>query len=120
LWAIEILGGILVSCLVVAAYDGKFDSPLLRRLSVSGLVIFLIILTVSHRMPNCPGCHNTIDARFDRFCPECGNASLRPGKWQLPHCSTCGKDMKIVRGGKRLYKIRACTFCGLMLDEQGL
>lgn len=66
----------------------------------------------------CPGCSNEIEHSFGRYCPECGSRQLEAGGWfRSPHCTACGKFMRHGKG--RHYKIRACTHCGLMLDEKG-
>jgi hypothetical protein len=78
----------------------------------------LLILLTTPVAPDCPACHNKLDAGFGMFCPECGSQTLRPGGWfGIPRCESCGKTMHGGRG--RGYKIRACTFCGLMLDHKG-
>ena len=67
----------------------------------------------------CPGCSNDMEHSFGKYCPACGSASLEPSTFfRRPRCLTCGKSMGGGKGGH--YKIRACTHCGLMLDERGL
>ena len=67
----------------------------------------------------CPGCSNEIDCSFGRYCPECGSPELQTVGWlRSPRCTACGKSMR--RGKGRHYRIRACTHCGLMLDDSGL
>ena len=66
----------------------------------------------------CPGCSNEIENSFGCYCPECGSRQLQRNGWyRAPHCTACGKRMR--RGRARMYTIRACTHCGLMLDEEG-
>ena len=73
---------------------------------------------VSARQLICPGCDNLIDA-IDRYCPECGGTPLIPGGlFKTPECTVCGKKLRF--GKSRSFRIRACTHCGVMLDEQGL
>jgi hypothetical protein len=80
---------------------------------------WLYMFFAAPRMPDCPACHNRLDAGFGAFCPECGSHSLQPGSWlRSPRCESCGKTMR--RGKGRHYTIRACTHCGLMLDDRGL
>ncbi len=70
-------------------------------------------------VPDCPACHNRLDRGFGAFCPECGARALQSGSWLgAPQCSSCGRAMR--RGKSRGYSIRACTHCGVMLDERGL
>jgi hypothetical protein len=67
----------------------------------------------------CPGCSNKMDINLGRYCPECGAPQLQPGGWfRSPRCGSCDRPMR--RNKTRGYKIRACTHCGLMLDEAGL
>ena len=85
---------------------------------LGGTSSVLLIALTGPVAPDCPACHNKLDSRFGVFCPECGSQSLRPGGWfSFPRCDSCGKTMHCGRG--RRYKIRACTFCGLMLDQKG-
>ena len=68
----------------------------------------------------CPGCLNNVEDSRGSYCPECGSHSLQPRRWfRFPHCTGCGKIMSNSRAG-RLYKIRACTHCGLRLDDNGV
>ncbi len=70
-------------------------------------------------LPDCPVCHNRLDRDFGAFCPECGARALQPGSWfRAPQCLSCGRAMR--RGKSRGYSIRACTHCGVMLEERGL
>ena len=68
----------------------------------------------------CPACHNPLDSQqLGTYCPECGSGQLKPGSWLLsPSCNACGQTMR--RGKGRGYKIRACTHCGVFLDDKGL
>ncbi len=67
----------------------------------------------------CPACANKLEQGFGPFCPECGAGALGPaGFFRAPHCAACGRDMR--RGKGRHYRIRACTHCGLWLDDKGL
>jgi hypothetical protein len=85
---------------------------------VVGLLVFLALLILSP-MPDCPACRNKLDGGFGAFCPECGARGLElGGLFRDPACSSCDRTMR--RGKTRGYKIRACTFCGVMLDEEGL
>jgi len=86
-------------------------------LGLLGLVVFGLY---ARPLLECPACHNLVDSKqFGRYCPECGSDQLKPGTWPLPpRCSACGKRMH--RGKSRGYKIRACTHCGVLLDEKGV
>jgi hypothetical protein len=79
----------------------------------------LPILAYKCSLPDCPACHNALDQRLGSFCPECGARALSSGGlFRAPQCSSCGRAMYRRKG--RGYKIRACTHCGVMLDEKGL
>jgi len=85
------------------------------------LICWLTFLSFAFLLPvpDCPACHNRLDRGFGAFCPECGARALQSGSWfRMPHCSSCGRTMR--RGKSRGYSIRACTHCGMMLDEKGL
>jgi len=85
---------------------------------LGGVCSCLLIMLTGPVTPPCPACHHQLDSRFGAFCPECGSQSLRPGGWLgYPRCDSCGKTMHCGRG--RQYKIRACSFCGLWLDQKG-
>jgi RNA polymerase subunit RPABC4/transcription elongation factor Spt4 len=68
----------------------------------------------------CPACGNVLDeGPFGQYCPECGSPKLeQPDLFRAPRCADCGRTMRRRRRG-RDYKIRACTHCGVMLDEVG-
>jgi predicted RNA-binding Zn-ribbon protein involved in translation (DUF1610 family) len=66
----------------------------------------------------CPACKERLDRDVGRYCPECGSHELQAGDWlRSPHCLSCGRHLR--RHRTRHYKIRACTHCGLILDEKG-
>ena len=66
----------------------------------------------------CPARQERLDRDLGRYCPECGSTQLEAGDFlRAPHCLSCGRHMR--RHRARHYKIRACTHCGLMLDERG-
>lgn len=87
---------------------------------VAGMCSLFFMVFASPRTPDCPACHIKLDREFGAFCPECGSRSLQPANWfrWSPRCESCRKTM--ARGKGRYYKIRACTHCGIMLDEKGL
>ncbi len=67
----------------------------------------------------CPGCSHSMADGLGPYCPECGNRTVEPRRFMVSaRCSSC-RRLLIRRKGHR-YKIRACTCCGLMLDEAGL
>ncbi|HSH92642.1 MAG TPA: hypothetical protein VK968_00690 [Roseimicrobium sp.] len=90
------------------------------------LVVALVIWScwAASRRPllECPACHNLIDSRtLGSFCPECGSDHLDRGNWLLPaKCGACDKRIFRGRRGGRRYTIRACTHCGVQLDQKGV
>ena len=78
-----------------------------------------ILLAIGSPVPNCPACHNALDQGIDTYCPECGaHAIQRDGWFTAPSCLSCRK--KLTRRKTRHYTIRACTHCGVMLDDKGI
>ena len=78
-----------------------------------------IVFQLSMPRLECPACHNLLDRRLGQYCPECSSSQLEPEHWyRAPRCNACGKRMARAKGG-RCYKIRACTHCGVILDEIG-
>jgi len=73
-----------------------------------------IVLT---RSLKCPACKRQITT-LCAYCPECGHSPLAIGWFGGFSCEHCGKTLS---GGKRRnYKIKVCSHCGVVLDEQGL
>jgi hypothetical protein len=67
----------------------------------------------------CPACTKQVDRGFGRFCPECGAPALQQREWYQPaKCATCGREMMKGKGPPQ-YIIRACTHCGIVLDDVG-
>jgi hypothetical protein len=84
---------------------------------ILNLPLFVLFGVIESRFKNqikCPACHNHLYApRLGDYCPECGNSHLDKSSRRLgPKCEDCGK--RLTR-----YKIRACTHCGVFLDEKG-
>ena len=86
---------------------------------ISWVTVMLLKLTIVPSL-ECPACHRALDVRkLGDFCPECGAPNLQPGVvLSPPQCAACGKQLRRPKG--RLFKIRACTHCGLLLDDKGL
>ncbi len=73
------------------------------------------------RLLKCPGCAQALEGKLGPYCPECGARELQAGDWLRPSvCGACGKHFKLEAKRARAYLIRACTHCGLRLDEAGL
>jgi hypothetical protein len=81
------------------------------------LIFFIFVIMQSSL--RCPACRGDLMAReLGTFCPECGAGGLAPGGWFIaPRCAACRK--RLWRGKSRHYRIRACTHCGLKVDEKG-
>ena len=84
---------------------------------VCWLAIALLIL--SHlTSPVCPACHNALERVLGGYCPESGAQAIQDGgRSHDTFCSACGK--RLWHGKARHYTIRACTHCGVPLDEKG-
>ena len=84
------------------------------------LFVLGIVAAWRSRRLICPGCTQNLEVGLGPYCPECGSGELQPGSFlKPPHCPACDRSLK-QKNHRRLYRIRACTHCGLMLDEQGL
>jgi RNA polymerase subunit RPABC4/transcription elongation factor Spt4 len=88
-------------------------------LIVAGFVSVAVAASSLERHLKCPACRNLLIDEIGECCPECGSASLAPGglldTWR---CNSCGK--KLITGKNRSFKYKACTHCGVFLDEKGL
>jgi predicted RNA-binding Zn-ribbon protein involved in translation (DUF1610 family) len=121
-----ILFGIFICIIGGIAMGPESDMPkwVIGCLLSLGLISLLAIVSlVAFPLPRlhveCPSCNNPILTRFlGHYCPECGSRQLEPGNWlRLPRCTACGKHIRFGRG--RHFTIRACTHCGVFLDEKG-
>jgi hypothetical protein len=122
--AIKIFMICFVALFVIVRFLLKDDElwiPYVLEGLIFGVVLFVIL---QPRFPSCPACHGRLDGRFGHFCPSCGRRQLRGDSYQA-HCDGCGEsiDLKWREGGRgrcRRYRIRACTHCGLLVDQTGL
>jgi hypothetical protein len=95
-----------------------------RRLMPTSVAIALICWLVmfaaigTEERPECPACTGFV-FELRHYCPECGGLLIpKKQSWEQTQCACCNK---ILRGGKpRTYRIRACTHCGVVLDDRGL
>lgn len=91
-WAI----GAFIACWVIVVGAAIFSPPL-----------------------RCPACQNKVEDGFGPFCPECGTYALQSGTWfRAPRCSACNREMRHRK--TRHYTVRACTHCGVWLDDKGV
>ena len=75
----------------------------------------------------CPACKKELTRGAERYCPKCGAERVRRDNRPLSgQCESCGADFMSGEGrpsGVRcpsLFKIRACAYCGFLLDEKGV
>ena len=109
---------ILVSFVLLAVV---FPTFLAYGVSCFMVCWFSLILLVAYvrPIPNCPACHNALDKGLGAFCPECGARAVQREYWmKRPWCASCDKGLTWGKG--RHYTIRACTHCGVFLDDTGI
>jgi len=88
-------------------------------LIAAGVIIIAIAASSLQKKLLCPACHDLFIDEIGECCPECGSASLESGDWiGTQHCNACGKNLRI--GRNRNFRYKACTHCGVFLDEMGL
>jgi RNA polymerase subunit RPABC4/transcription elongation factor Spt4 len=87
---------------------------------IAGVLVSVAVAASSlEKQLKCPACHNLFIDDIGEHCPECGSASLaRGGAFGALHCNSCGK--KLITGKNRSFRYKACTHCGVFLDEKGL
>ncbi len=107
----------MASVVILVVRQDMADEWILAPLAV----IFTVIIggSIVFPEPTCPGCNNSLSDIPREYCPECGSRTLRRKyRFFFPiQCLSCGKTLT---GGKgRRYKIRACTHCGIHLDDKG-
>jgi len=108
----------------VFAFTGFAMFFLPTAYAVTGGVCFIISAIVTDAFTpklNCPVCRKKADSKLERFCPECGHATITEPKefWSWPKCRTCGKQLIQAKGTTR-YLICFCTHCSAHLDDKGL
>lgn len=100
--------------------------PSFRRFRVAGVLVFWAIGFIGGTFLLrlvCPACHKNLEGGSGRFCPACGaNAIDKPGFWSLgiSQCGVCGAKLSKGKGGRRNYKLRFCTQCGVHVHDKGL
>lgn len=112
---------VFILCVIVAAFV-RPDFPWNVILVAAAILCWLMIAAIGIAMPGleCSNCWQKLDRAVHTFCPECGSSNLEAGGWlQSTRCNSCRKRLAVRRGG-RSWKIRACTYCGVVLDERGV
>ena len=93
----------------------------------TGYLVFFIHALRTPKLP-CPSCHGDLEvAKLGDYCPDCGAEETIAKKEALtglinakhPKCASCGTKFTGGRWGKRIYRIRFCTHCGVFLDDKG-
>jgi hypothetical protein len=88
----------------------------------AGIVVICWLIVLSLKLSlvsvDCPACRCALNSPdFGDYCPECGAGKLVPAElFRAARCNACHK--RFVSRSRRNYKIRACTHCGLILDEK--
>ena len=116
-------GKIMGFCLLLA-FIVFIAAFLLRIRSVGWFVavpiVAVLIIAMLRPMLACPACGNNLEI-LAHFCPECGAPSLKPAtRLTGEECTACGREMRTSSRGQRQYTIRACSHCGLWLDDLGV
>jgi hypothetical protein len=88
-------------------------------LAFGGIISIAIVMTILQKKLKCPACHDSFLGEIGDYCPECGSDSLEPPNWLgARHCNSCGKNL--LSGKNRSFRYKACTHCGVFLDDKGL
>jgi RNA polymerase subunit RPABC4/transcription elongation factor Spt4 len=87
---------------------------------IAGALVSVAVAASSlEKQLKCPACHNLFIDDIGEYCPECGSASLaRGGAFGARYCNSCGN--KLITGKNRSFRYKACTHCGVFLDQKGL
>lgn len=109
---------------IIAALLTDIESSLrwliIGAVYVIAVVFVLRLAFVRQQVLACPACHGALKRNLGDHCPQCGGGPLQPGKWfRARRCSACGASVRRSKRGQIL-GVRACTHCGLMLDDRGL
>jgi hypothetical protein len=89
------------------------------------ILVAAVVLSWLHlRTPklSCPACRNLIDVNQPvPLCPQCGlGVGVKEGWFSELSCSRCRARLIRARREGRLYRVRHCTHCGVLLDVKGL
>jgi len=123
--AVILIGFVAVVCSYVLSHSPS-QSPIKWLLGAgifliaAGLVLIAIVASGIQRKLVCPACNNLFLDGIGECCLECGSVSLEPPGSFLGarRCDGCGKNL--MSGKNRNFRYKACTHCGVLLDEKGL
>jgi len=108
--------GVTILCALVLPWEW----PATRWIMIALIAATFLTRLLSFWEPRltCPACCNDVTAwPPGSYCPQCGSAPLEPATWRSsPRCRACGT---LNQNKGRQYPIRACTHCGVILDETG-
>lgn len=116
----KIYGAALLGCLLLFGATRPAHPHLIL---IGALALFFLVLVTIMAifivLPRCPACGNSLEDGLGAYCPECGARSVTQKGWfGNAECASCGRSLRFAKS--RCFKIRACTHCGVMLDEEGL
>ena len=86
-----------------------------------------VIVVFSAKL-RCPACGKKLEPARGPYCPLCGSDAFNRGRnkrgplfGRKPYCPSCDQRIEEASGEEsRSYRIRGCTHCGVMLDENGV
>jgi predicted amidophosphoribosyltransferase len=113
---------LLVGVAFILIVAGNLISGRRQPDPVSGFMALILwvvgaVRLVFHPRVRCPRCQGKVDSKVDHLCPECGAEGIDKGTWfRSPRCSACKMVFETRKGG-RLWQVRYCSFCGVLLDE---
>jgi RNA polymerase subunit RPABC4/transcription elongation factor Spt4 len=116
------LGGFLVSMTGAAPWLGAWTFVLLTACWLGACVALIF-----GQRPRCPACGRRLIPAVGGFCPQCGSDQFQKSsnRWRLfseriGFCPACRSTLGEESGdGRRTYRVRGCTHCGVLLDENG-
>lgn len=114
----------LIAVSVGALVLGSLRTPALVRYAVAaGLAAWGIWFTHLYFRARlqCPNCHHGLDLSIDEYCPACGSNAgvVSEGLQRKTYCRACNSCLEVDRMNGRLWTIRFCTFCGVLLSDSG-
>jgi hypothetical protein len=91
------------------------------------VLVSCLILVLGLRLA-CPACGMGLEPAKGLYCPVCGSDQFQygshvdgPSLSRSAYCPSCGSRIDEGAGDlPRSYRIRGCTHCGVILDEEGL